>query len=291
MNCKRLILALPFLFALVACKTTEGLSCNPFQHEKNRMVLYHSHDVYLPFWKKRTITAIGADCPSNEYGLCFTHITEMINNDEPICIAMNENNRIMMAIPQYNNGQTINPQYEMFDGLDALSITDSLVLWDEETLEALDFTTPVAVLPDDYRITRSHDTLYLDLQTSPVNLERKVCAFFYYDSHTLQSVRFQDYYEGYLGASDIMTGIVSEVSEEYLILTFLYELNVSDALNEVRYISDNRIFSLREDITCNDYSICRILGFSDFFRLLHGEYEIEMIDGGFRVKIPYIIQH
>ena len=267
----------------------QDLSNDVLLHDKRRILQNNTFGRYHPYCNKSIITAYGSECPSTEVGLCFKVANDMIDNESPICFAKNHNGILSIAIPQHNDVQVANPQFEMLDGMDVLSISDSLVLWNEETLEALDFTTPIAVLPDDYRISRSHDTLYLDLQTSPVNLEKKVCAFFYYDNHTLQSARFQDYHKGFLGASDIMTGTVSEVNEEYLILTFLHELNVSDALNEVRYISDNRIFSLREDITCNDYSICRILGFSDFFRLLHGEYEIEMIDGGFRVKIPYIL--
>lgn len=288
MNYKKLLLLSAVMFELIACKSTQVFSDDILLHERQYIPSASLENQFTIYWKERCRIADGFECFSMREGLCLDFASELII-DEPICIARNENNRILMAIPQYNNGQIVNPQYEMLDGVDVLSISDSLVLWNEETLEALDFTTPVAVVPDDYRIIRSHDTLYLDLQTSPVNLEKKVCAFFYYDNHILQSARFQDYYKGFLGASDIMTGVVGEVSEEYLILTFLHELNVSDALNEVRYISDNRIFSLREDITCNDYSICRILGFSDFFRLLHGEYEIEMIDGGFSVKIPYIL--
>lgn len=289
MNYNKTLCLLFILIALTACKSTQGLSDDVHFPERKCISTQPFGIMYSIDFKRGKINAYGYDCPSDSYGICFANISESID-DEPTCFLKNETGILSMAIPLYNGEQIINPQFEMFEGLDVLSITDSLVLWNEETLEALDFTTPVAVVPDDYRITRSHDTLYLDLQTSPVNLEKKVCAFFYYDNHILQSARFQDYYEGFLGASDIMTGTVSEVSEEYLILTFSYELNVSDALNEVRYISDNRIFSLREDITCNDYSICHILGFSDFFRLLHGEYEIEMIESGFRVKIPYILR-
>ncbi len=289
MNYKKLLLLSAVMFELIACKSTQVFSDDILLHERQYIPSAGLENQFEIYWKARNVIADGIECSSTTWGICLNPSDEF-NTNEPTCVAMNENNRILMAIPQYNNGLTVNPQYEMFNGMEVWQISDSLVLWNEETLEALDFTTPIAVLPDEYRITRSHDTLYLNLQTSPVNLEKKVCAFFYYDNHILQSARFQDYYEGFLDASDIMTGTVSEVSEEYLILTFSYELNVSDALNEVRYISDNRIFSLREDITCNDYSICHILGFSDFFRLLHGEYEIEMIESGFRVKIPYILR-
>lgn len=286
---KKTILVFFVSLVLISCKTTQGFSDDFYQTERNRIPSTNTigckFDIY---WTKRKKTENGSDCPSRTDGICLKLATSLIGDDVPTCFVKNENDILSMVIPQYNYEQIVNPQYEMFDGLDALSISDSLVLWNEETLEALDFTTPIAVLPDDYRISRSHDTLYLDLQTSPVNLEKKVCAFFYYDNHTLQNVRFQDYYEGFLGESDILTGVVCEVEEEYIILAFYPEFNIGDALSEARHIIDNRIFQIAEDIVCNDHSICDILEISGSFLLLHGEYEIEPIDDWFVVKVPYV---
>lgn len=289
MSHKRFFLSLSILFALIACKTTQDFSNDILQAEKSHISQYEPHQLFNFFWNKRTTNANGSDCPSEEIGICFSTVSEMMSDDEPTCLVRNENNTLSMAIPQYNNEQTVNPQYEMFDSMDVFSVNDSLIIWNEESLEALNFASPIAVLPDDYRIDRNHDTLYVNLHTCPVSLEKNVCMFFNCHDYVITGARFQDYYKGFLGASDILTGIISEVDDEYLVLTFHFEFNEEEALHIVDYIIGNGMFRIREDIYCSDHSIYDILEFTTAFKILNGEYEIDIIDGGFTVKLPYTL--
>ena len=291
MNCKNIFFILSICFALNACETTKEFSNELLMNEKNRITNFERHCGFSMYLKKKSLTAYGMECPSSDFGICLNNTNEMISDEEPICFAKNENGILSLDIPFYNNRQTVNPQFEMFDELDVLPITDSLILWDEEILEQLDFTTPIAITPNNYRVNRDCDTLHIDLRTCPVSLEKKVCVFFNYNDNVITSGRFQNYYDGFLGASDILTGIINEVDEECVTMTFLFEFNISNAQYNINHILDSHIFRISRDISCNDDSIYDILGFSEPFTLLFGDYDIEVIDGGFNVKIPFIPYH
>lgn len=288
MNCKNLFFILSICFVLSACKTTQEVSYNAPLPERHCVSSLNTRNQFSIVWYKQIFNADGLECHNRERGFCLEESSALID-DEPTCFIKNENSTLSMAIPQYNNEQTVNPQFEMFDNMDVFSVNDSLIIWNEESLGALNFASPIAVLPDDYRIDRSHDTLYVNLHTCPVSLEKKVCMFFNCHDYVITGARFQDYYKGFLGASDILTGIISEVDDGYLVLTFHFEFNDEEALHIVDYIIGNGMFRIREDIYCSDHSIYDILEFTTAFKILNGEYEIDIIDGGFTVKLPYTL--
>lgn len=288
MNCKNLFFILSICFVLSACKTTQEVSYNAPLPERHCVSSLNTRNQFSIVWYKHIFDADGIKCIRSESGICLK-LSNVLIVDEPTCFIKNENSTLSMAIPQYNTEQTVNPQFEMFDNMDVFSVNDSLIIWNEESLGALNFASPIAVLPDDYRIDRSHDTLYVNLHTCPVSLEKKVCMFFNCHDYVITGARFQDYYKGFLGASDILTGIISEVDDEYLVLTFHFEFNDEEALHIVDYIIGNGMFRIREDIYCSDHSIYDILEFTTAFKILNGEYEIDIIDGGFTVKLPYTL--
>lgn len=288
MNCKNLFFILSICFVLSACETTQEVSYNAPLPERHCVSSLNTRNQFSIGLYKQIFDAEGIKCHDRERGFCLEQSSALIV-DEPTCLIKNENSTLSMAIPQYNNEQTVNPQFEMFDNMDVFSVNDSLIIWNEESLEALNFASPIAVLPDDYRIDRSHDTLYVNLHTCPVSLEKNVCMFFNCHDYVITGARFQDYYKGFLGASDVLTGIISEVHDEYLVLTFHSEFNEEEALYIVGHIIGNGMFRIREDIYCSNHSIYDILEFTTAFKILNGEYEIDIIDGGFTVKLPYTL--
>lgn len=286
MNYKNLFFLIFVCVVFVACKTTQELS-NEVSIKESRIPSMNIRNRFSIKWYLRNIISEGIDCNPLFNGICIDLPNELME-DQPICIIKTENSILSIAAPHYNNEHTINPQFEMFNELDVLSITDSLIIWDEEILEQLGFATPIAIVPNNYPINTNHDTICINLHTCPVRLEKKVCVFCNYDDGVITDARFQDYYDGFLGASDILTGIINGVGDEYLTITFLFDFNVSDAQYIINHIINNHIFRIIGNISCNENSIYNLLGFSEPFTLLYGDYESETVDGGFQVKVAFI---